>query len=313
MYEKIERQIQSEYDGHPLAVLELVPEKVRGVLQLVHGMAENKERYLPFMKYMAAKGFACVIHDHRGHGASVRSPRDLGYMYGGGGDAIVADILQINREIHMRWEELPVILFGHSMGSLAVRAFARKYDNLIDMLIVCGSPSKNPALKLGKCIAAAQKKLCGGRHKSKLLEALSFGAYAARFAKEKDGSGWICSDPEVVRKYNASPLCGFTFTADGYQALFQLMEQTYAENGWVMKNPNMPILFVSGKEDPCLGNVRKFAQAVQHMRLRGYRDVRGKLYPGMRHEILNEKDHEKVFHDLYVYIIKKLHLNLSKK
>lgn len=307
MYQKIEKQIVSEYDGHLLAVLAVVPEKMRGVMQIVHGMSEHKERYLPFMEYMARRGFACVIHDHRGHGASVKVPEDLGYMYGGGGDSIVSDILQVNREIRRQWPEMPVILFGHSMGSLAVRAFARKYDGFMDMLIVCGSPSKNPALKLGQCIAAFQKKVFGGRHKSRLLETLSFGAYAARFAKEKDGSGWICSDPEVVREYNASPLCGFTFTADGYQALFQLMEQCYAEDGWVMENPGMPVLFVSGKEDPCLGNVRKFAQAVQHMRLRGYRDVRGKLYPGMRHEILNEKDHEKVFHDIYVYIVKKLY------
>ena len=74
MYQKIEKQIVSEYDGHLLAVLAVVPEKMRGVMQIVHGMSEHKERYLPFMEYMARRGFACVIHDHRGHGASVKVP-----------------------------------------------------------------------------------------------------------------------------------------------------------------------------------------------------------------------------------------------
>lgn len=297
----------SKYDSHPISLLEVVPGKVRGVIQLVHGMSEYKERYLPFMEYMAKKGFACVIHDHRGHGASVYTQEDWGYMYGGGGDALIADILQVNTRIHKQWPDLPVILFGHSMGSLAVRAFTRKYDKQINLLVVCGSPSKNPALKAGQAIAAFEKMILGGRHKSKVLEALSFGSFAAKFRKENNPNAWVCANPDIVEAYSESPLCGFTFTADGYQALFQLMEATYSKKGWVMENPNLPILFISGADDPCLGNVRKFAQAVQHMRLRGYRDVKGKLYPGLRHEILNEREREKVYHDVYAYIIKKLY------
>lgn len=307
MAEKLTTNILSEYDNHPLSLLEVIPEKIRGVIQLVHGMSEYKERYLPFMEYMAEKGFVCVIHDHRGHGASVYSQEDFGYMYEGKGDALVADILQVNRIIHEKWPNLPLVLFGHSMGSLAVRAFARKYDDKMDMLIVCGSPSKNPALKIGKGIALAQAKLFGGRHKSKLIETMSFGTYAARFPGEKNRFNWVCGNPDVVKAYTKSPMCGFTFSADGYLALFALMEDTYSERGWVMNNPGMPVLFISGEKDPCLDNVRKFAQAVQHMRLRGYRDVKGKLYPGMRHEILNETENEKVFHDIYVYIVKKLY------
>lgn len=83
-----------------------------------------------------------MIHDHRGHGKSVRALDDLGYMYGGGADAILKDIEVVNREMHQQLPDLPLILFGHSMGSLAVRAFARDHDDCMDMLIVCGSPSK---------------------------------------------------------------------------------------------------------------------------------------------------------------------------
>ena len=88
----IHKTIKSRADGLELSVLEIAPEgKLRGIVQLVHGMSENKERYQPFMEYLAAEGFLTVIHDHRGHGASVRQKQDLGYMYGGGAEALLDD------------------------------------------------------------------------------------------------------------------------------------------------------------------------------------------------------------------------------
>ena len=134
---------------------------------------------------------------------------------------------------------------------------------------------------------------------------MSLGAYAMKFRGEGNRNSWICSDPEVYKAYTESDLCGFTFTDDAYLALFDLMKKAYDVHRWRCTRPKMPILFISGAEDPCLGNVRKFAGAVHAMRRAGYLDVRGKLYPGMRHEILNEKDHEKVWKDIAVYIKKK--------
>ena len=100
-------------------------------------------------------------------------------------------------------------------------------------------------------------------------------------------------------------MCGFTFTDDAYLALFGLMKEAYDVKNWRCTNPKLPVLFVSGAEDPCMGNVRQFAKAVQAMRSAGYLDVKGKLYPGMRHEILNEKEKERVYHDLAVYMKQK--------
>ena len=122
----IHKTIKSRADGLELSVLEIAPEgKLRGIVQLVHGMSENKERYQPFMEYLAAEGFLTVIHDHRGHGASVRQKQDLGYMYGGGAEALLDDISLINETLRKKYPELPLILFGHSMGSLAVRSFVK--------------------------------------------------------------------------------------------------------------------------------------------------------------------------------------------
>lgn len=308
MSKKYEGSFMSEADGLEISVMCLLPEpgvQPRAIVQLVHGMCEYKERYLPFMDYLTDNGYITVIHDHRGHGKSVSDKKDLGYMYGGGADAMLKDIQTVNAEIRRHFPDLPLILFGHSMGSLAVRAFAAEHDKLMDMLIVCGSPSENRVRPLGRAIAQIQGKLLGARHKSRILENLSSGAYALKFKDDKNQNAWICSDPVVYEAYTKSELCGFTFTDDAYIALFDLMKRAYDIHRWKCTKPKMPVLFISGEEDPCLGNVRKFARAVHAMRRAGYLDVRGKLYPGMRHEILNEKGKAKVWHDITIYMRKK--------
>lgn len=302
-------RIYSDYDGLQLEVLCIQPSKdvtVKGVVQFSHGMCENKERYEPFMEFLCRKGFACVIHDHRGHGNSIRNQEDLGYFYGGGAEAVISDLHQITRMIKKHWKHTPLILFAHSMGTLAARGYIKKYDHQIDMVILSGSPSKNPALSLGKSIARIEKAGRGERHRSSLLELLSFGPYAKRFIKEKSRFAWCCSDPEVVSEYDASPLCGFTFTTDGYLALFGLMQRAYSPHGWLCKNPDLPILFISGSEDPCLTNTRRFKQSLDALRYQGYWNVRGKLYKGLRHEILNEIGKEDIYEDIYRYILKNL-------
>lgn len=307
MYKKLESYFVSEADGLEISVMAMMPQEkpYRAVVQLVHGMSEHKERYLPFMEYLAGKGYVTVIHDHRGHGKSVKSKQDLGYMYGGGAEAMLKDIGTVNRKTREIFPGIPLILMGHSMGSLAVRAFAAKHDDCMDMLIVCGSPSKNPARGLGEIIARTEKKLFGPRHKSKLLEMLSFGGYLMQFPGEKNKNAWVCSDKAVYEEYSKSALCGFTFTDDGYLALFELMKQAYDVKNWRCTKPDMPVLFIGGAEDPCIGGARKFAGALRAVRAAGYRDVKGKLYPGMRHEILNETEKHKVYRDIAVYMKKK--------
>ena len=308
MSKKYEGSFYSQADGLEISVLALIPNAhpYKGILQLVHGMAEHKERYLPFMEYMTQQGFLTIIHDHRGHGKSVRRKEDLGHMYDGGADALLLDIHTVNQGLRERFPDLPLILMGHSMGSLAVRAYTREHDDCMDMLIVCGSPSKNAARPLGTAIAKVEGKLCGMDHKSKLLETMSFASYYAKFLKDEQCKDWICSDKEVCDAYHQSDYCGFTFTDDGFITLFELMKRAYDVKHWECRKPKMPVLFISGGDDPCMVNVRHFAKSVQAMRHAGYLDVKGKIYPGMRHEILNEKGKEKVYHDISVYIKKKL-------
>ena len=159
---KYESSFKSEADGLEISVMALIPDKkpYRAVVQLVHGMSEHKERYIPFMQYLAKLGYVVVIHDHRGHGKSVKHQDDLGFTYGGGAQAMLQDIRTVNRKIHAYYPELPLILMGHSMGSLAVRAFVAEHDSCVDMLIVCGSPSYNTAMPLGPSTIYKTRKAC---------------------------------------------------------------------------------------------------------------------------------------------------------
>jgi len=215
---------------------------------------------------------------------------------------IVADY--INMMLHLD-------IIGFNIMLHAVRKQTENIDRLVtivgelDALIVCGSPSKNYLRPLGAAVGHAEAAVLGDEHRSNLLEAMSFGSFAARFADEKSRFAWCCSDPEVVREYEENPLCGFTFSDDAFFALNDLLKETYGFHGWHCTNRKLPVLFLSGGDDPCYVNVRRFKKSIDHMRLIGYRNVRGKLYPGMRHEILNETDRKRVYHDIAFYIKKK--------
>lgn len=299
-------QVTSEHDGLTLDVLIMEPERPRlkGIIQISHGMCEAKERYSDFMEYMVEKGYACIIHDHRGHGNSVKSHDDLGYMYEGGAESLVSDLYQITCLAKKRWPQTPFIMLGHSMGSMVARVYLKKYDGELQALILSGSPSKNPGLVFGKAINRIQKLIYGGSREGKLLEKLSFGSFAAKFPNERSRFAWCCSDSKVVEEYELSPDCGFTFKLDGFQVLFQLMTETYNSKNWACTKPKLPILFMGGGDDPCIGGPRKLKKTIDHLRSVGYCNIRGKIYPGMRHEILNETSKYCVYKDIVKYLSK---------
>lgn len=283
-------KLNSFYDGVELSVAVLEPEGApKGIFQISHGMAEHKERYFPFMEYLAGNGYVCVIHDHRGHGASVKSPEDLGYMGKGGAEALVEDLLLVQDWAHSRYPDMPITLFGHSMGSMVVRAFTRKYDDRISRLIVCGCPSDNPAKGMGAALSWIIGVLRGWHHRPALVNSISFGAYNKPFESEGENA-WLSANKDNVKEYIADPLCGFCFTANGFFNLMRIMQMCYSADGWQMKNPSMPVLFVSGADDPCRIDDKAFGKAVQFLRERGYHNVDSKLYKGLRHEILFETD-----------------------
>lgn len=269
-----------------------------GIVQLVHGMAEHKERYLEMMEHLCDAGYVCIIHDHRGHGESVRSEEDYGYFYEDGKEALIQDTHQVTLWIKERYPGLPLYLFGHSMGSLVVRSYTKRYDNEIQGLIVCGCPGDNPAVGVAILLSKILIKIKGERRKGNLFEKMAFGAYNRGFENVTSPNGWISANKDNVREYDKDPKCGFIFTLNGFLNLFLLVKETYSTKGWTMKNPKLPVFFLSGAEDPCMNSREAFEDAVRFMREVGYKNTKAKLYPGMRHEIFHEDGKEQVFQDI---------------
>ena len=178
--------IQSKVDGLVLDGLVVEPEEGvqrTALLQLSHGMSEYKERYLPFMEYLAEKGFAAVIHDHRGHGKSVKEKEDLGYTYGGRDKGIVEDLHQVTCWIKEHFPGTPVYMLGHSMGSLAARTYLKEYDGELKKLILTGPPSANPGVDMGLALAGIQKKFRGREIPEQRAAGSAFGPYAAKISR----------------------------------------------------------------------------------------------------------------------------------
>ncbi len=295
----LKRRIEASSDGLKLTIL--ISEPVgehKGIVQIVHGMCEHKERYVPFMEYLSAHGYICAIHDHRGHGETVLAEEDLGYMYKGGWKALVEDIKLVQNEIKASYTDLPYTLFGHSMGSMAVRSFTKCYDDSIDTLFVCGCPSYNPAGGAGRFLASLIGMVKGEHYRSPLLQKLSFGSFNKPFESEGYPSAWVCSDKDTLKAYHNDPYCTFTFTVNGFKNLLDLMQDCYSPKGWKMANPGLPVHFISGAEDPCRISDKAIVKAADLMKQVGYSHTDLHLYSGMRHEILNETNRIQVWEDV---------------
>lgn len=306
--QKREFTLQSKYDNLALSCAEYTAEGVtqtnaKGVVQIVHGMCEYKERYEGFIDYLAQNGYIVFAHDHRGHGGSVTANENLGYFGDKKGEAIVDDAALVTDEIRRLYPGLSVTLFGHSMGSLVVRAYIQKYEEKIDKLIVCGSPSKNSLSGFGLMLNGVISAFRGKKYRSRLMANASTGGGDDKFPGEGKNA-WLTRDKTVVEKYNADEKCNFVFSCNGFSNLLHLVKNAYKKKKYPAKHSDLPIFFMAGADDPVIGSEKKWLAAQQFLRDVGYKNVTGKLYPKMRHEILNELGKEEVYADALAFIEK---------
>lgn len=295
--------IASKMDKTPLSVLIVTPDGApKGLVQFSHGMAEHKERYLRVMCLLAAEGYASIIHDHRGHGESVRAQEDLGYFYPAGADGVTADLAQVNALLRRRFPGLKLVMVGHSMGSLAARAYAAEHGDTLDGLLLSGSPGYNAACGMGKALTWVLQgaHLGNDRARSKLMDAMLNGPFEKNFQGDSHFL-WLSADRENVRAYENDPLCGFGFTLNGYRALLTLMQRAYDEKTRLPET--LPVRFMSGEDDPCALGHMGFDIARENIEKRGPKNVEAKMYPGLRHEIFNELSDE-VDNDLLKFVDK---------
>lgn len=289
---------ESKFDAVPICGICMMPENPIGIIQMVHGMCEHKNRYLSFMQNMAERGYITLMHDNRGHGESVKSREDIGYCYDSLEVGMVGDIYKISQQIKKEYPGLPLILYGHSMGSLAVRVYLRNHDNMIDGLILSASPSYNELVPAALWFVKLLKRRYGERYRSSLAQKMVMGSFENRFKHENRKNAWLSSKESVLVEFQKDELCTFTYTLNGFETLLNMEYITYRAVGYQMEHADLPILFVSGMEDPCYMNESKWRQAIDRMTALGYHDVREIRYDGMRHEIHNEEDNDKVFEDI---------------
>ena len=306
--QKREFTLQSKYDNLALSCAEYAAEggtqtNAKGVVQIVHGMCEYKERYEGFIDYLTQNGYIVFAHDHRGHGGSVTANENLGYFGDKKGEAIVDDAALVTDEIRRLYPGLSVTLFGHSMGSLVVRAYIQKYEEKIDKLIVCGSPSKNSLAGIGLMLNGVISAFRGKKYRSRLMANASTGGGDDKFPGEGKNA-WLTRDKTVVEKYNADERCNFVFSCNGFSNLLHLVKNAYKKKKYPAKHSDLPIFFMAGADDPVIGSEKKWLAAQQFLRDVGYKNVTGKSYPKMRHEILNELGKEEVYADALAFIEK---------
>lgn len=293
-----QHSITASADGLSLQIIVTEPStSAKGILQMCHGMCEHKERYIEMMEFFSADGWICVMHDHRGHGGSVKSPEHLGYMYDGGWKALLEDTHLVTSWAKSRYPQLPLVLYGHSMGSMVVRSYTKRWDAELSGLIVTGCPSYNPASPAGYVLATLFGIGNGGHCRPKLLQTMSFGSFNKPFEQEGPNA-WVVSDAQAREIYNNDPLCQFQFTANGFRNLLGLCMDCYSRKNWTMANPKLPVRFFSGSDDPCRISDTQLNKAVALMQTVGYSDVSLTLYDGMRHEIHNETEKALVWDDM---------------
>lgn len=277
--------------------IEWVPETdVRGVIQIAHGMVEFIDRYDRFARFMASEGFYVVGNDHLGHGKSVTDESRLGYFAKRDGNFCVLGDMKKLREIAAeKYPNVPYFLLGHSMGSFFSREFIEEYGEGLSGVIIMGTGYQALAtLNLGIALTAVLQKIKGGLYRSKTVNNMALGSYNKTFEPSRTKNDWLTKDEAIVDAYEANPLNQFTFTVNGYNNLFRCIRYAERKSNLGKIPKDLPILVVSGQNDP-VGEFGKGPTIVAEIyRKTGIKDVTLKLFPGDRHEILNELDKEQV-------------------
>ena len=293
----------------PIHAVEWLPEgQARAVLQISHGVSEYILRYESFAEYLTVRGFAVVGHDHLGHGQSVAegSPR-LYFGPKGSWSWVVDDIDQRRNLAKAKFPQVPYFLMGHSMGSFLARTYLIRYPGAVDAAVIMGTGQMSPAIIAGgKAVAAEEAHRVGEDQTSSLVDKLAFGAYNKRFAPNRTGFDWLSLNQDNVDRYMADPLCGGNATIGLFREMLGGLSFIAKPENLKRMNLNIPVLFISGEMDPVGDCGKGVKRAFESFRKAGVRDVSLKLYPELRHEILNETCRETVYEDIYQWLAAKI-------
>ena len=280
----------------------------RAVLQIAHGIAEHVERYDEFAAYLAENGFLVVATDHLGHGQSVSADGELGHFADENGwMTAVGDMHRLYQLTHADFPELPYFLFGHSMGSFLTRTYLLRWSEGLSGAVICGTGQQPAAVVAGgKLASALEIKKHGPRYHSDKLNTLAFGGYNKAFQPARTPNDWLTRDEAHVDRYNADPLCGFVPTAGLFHDMMGGIQMISKLSNVRLMRRDLPVLFIAGDADPVGESGKGVRRAYENFLRAGMSDVSLKLYPGGRHEILNELCRNEVYNDVLRWLESKL-------
>lgn len=296
-------------DGTTVHAYGWEPDLPVAAVQIAHGAVEHAMRYDGFARYLADNGFAVYANDHLGHGKTAGSPENVA-CFGekkGGFLQAVNDMHQLTEQIKDAHPGLPVFLLGHSMGSLMSRVYAAKYGGELAGLLLTGTGRVNPVLiALVRGVAKMITAFLGRRHRSPLCHKLVFGTLNRPFGGET-GSEFICSDEAVVKAYVNDKYCGNTATAAFIDELLYGTREAFKKETFAGTPKELPLFIGAGEFDSMGGaGLKEVKKDVADYQKAGIRDLEFHIYECMRHEILNEKDKQRVYGDILAWLKKRI-------
>lgn len=274
----------------------------RGIIQILHGLAEHIGRYREFIAYFTARGYIVCGNNHLGHGEGY-SGEDRGYFgEERGWEALMQDAVTLSEYMLERYSYLPIMYFGHSMGSFLARSIHLSGLFCPDGMILSGTGQLPPLLvACGRLVG----KMLVRRHKtkrveSKLMTALTVGGYGKKF-KGEDKNAWISSLPDEVEAYSADPLCGYPVKLGLYCDMLEGIAFVIDRKA-VNQSETIPIFLVSGEDDPVGDMGKGVKKAFRAYAKAGFDDLSMILYPGVRHEFLHDSIKEVALSDIEAWL-----------
>jgi len=297
------REMLPRKDGGRLFLRGWLPETApRGVVLVLHGMQEHGGRYEGLARALEPLGLAVHAPDHRGHGRSVDRPEELGVLGPEGHEGVLRDIELLVDLCRSRHPGLPLVLVGHSWGSFLAQATAQRRGEDLAGLVLSGTNGRNPLVLPGIVLARMVCLLRGADRPAGLLETLSMGHFNRAFDPGPTGKEWLSRDPEEVRAYVQDPACGFKCPNSFFLEMVRLLHRTWRQEAEARVPRNLPVLFLTGTEDPVSERGRGVRVLVERWRSHGMKDLTERWYPGARHEVFHETNRQEVFEDLQRWI-----------
>ncbi|WP_228435792.1 alpha/beta fold hydrolase [Chryseobacterium pennipullorum] len=281
------------------------PHTVKATLLIVHGMQEHSGRYAEIAEYFAGHQIAVLTYDHLGHGKSVKDKKDIGFFQLQQPDErLIADAEMMADHLAEQFPDVPHFVLGHSMGSFITRCLLQKSGKKFNGAIITGTGGPLPGISLLKGYLAVANRIAP-KHRT-FLNTVFTHVNNKHFKQDQDfgDTSWLSINPENRRAFEQDELCGIPFTHNAFYTLFAIYKKATARNWASSISKSFPFLFVSGKNDPIGDFSKGVMHTVKHLKADGFRDVETKIYPEMRHEILNEAIREEVLEGIHEWILK---------